>query len=83
MTKLEFLRGAGESIRQLPEAERRRQAEYFAEMIDDRIEDGCSETDAVNSPGDVGSIAEREFCRYMPLPVLVRSCNEAPERLDA
>ncbi len=72
MTKLEFLRALENRLRQLPEAERRRQAEYFAEMIDDRIEDGCSETDAVNSLGDVGSIAERVL-QVMPLPVLVRS----------
>ncbi len=47
MTKAEFLTALERRLLQLPEAERRRQLDYFAEMIDDRIEEGTEETEAV------------------------------------
>ena len=57
MTKSEFIGGLSAAISDLPEVERSKYIEYYAEMIDDAIEDGMSEEEAVAS---LGSIQETE-----------------------
>ena len=70
MTKLEFLGRLEAGLSQLPEGERRRQLEYFEEMLDDRIEDGMGEEEAVASLGDPARVAA-EILQDMPLPKLM------------
>lgn len=60
MNKQAFLEALNEKTASLPEQDKARLLEYFAEMIDDRIEDGVSEEEAVAAMGDPADIA-REF----------------------
>ena len=43
MKKREFLDRLKASLWAMPEADKERSADYYAEMIDDRMEDGLSE----------------------------------------
>lgn len=70
--KHEFLRKLDALLAQLPEADRRRYVESYAELIDDKMEDGMGEAEAVAGLGDVYEIAD-EILRNTPLPVLVRT----------
>lgn len=72
MGKAEFLRALDAKLSQLPAGERRRQLEYFSEILDDMVEDGVQEYEAVASLGPVSQVAER-ILQETPLPLLVRS----------
>ena len=56
--------------------------DYYAEMIDDRIEDGKTEEEAVADLGDVNEIIE-QIQMEMPLPKLVRAKMQPKHRLSA
>lgn len=56
MTKQEFLRRLRKGIKTLPQNEIDERITFYSEMIDDRIEEGFSEADAVNSVGSVDTI---------------------------
>lgn len=58
MKKVEFLVRLKENLSCLPEADIRQSLEYYAEMIDDRMDDGMTEEIAVQSVGDPKRIAE-------------------------
>ena len=53
MTKAEFLAELRRGIGGLPDEDINRSLEYYSEMIDDRIEDGTSEEEAVAAVGAV------------------------------
>lgn len=72
MDKLDFLLKLEEALSQLPEEDRQASIEYYAELIDDRIEDGMPENEAVESLGLVEKIAE-QILMDMPLGKLVKS----------
>ena len=72
MTRDEFLRALDAALGQLPEQERRKQRDFYCEMIDDMMEDGMSEASAVEKLGDPRSAAEKVL-QDTPLPTLVRS----------
>ena len=55
MTKLEFIFALKDELSELPPDEVDDRLVFYSEMIDDRIEEGFSEEDAVN---DIGSIEE-------------------------
>lgn len=55
MTKTEFLTELKKALEGLPEEDIEKSLEYYSEMIDDRIEDGLSEEEAV---ADLGSIED-------------------------
>ena len=55
MTKNEFLSELKKALEGLPEEDIEKSLEYYSEMIDDRIEDGLSEEEAV---ADLGSIED-------------------------
>lgn len=59
MTKIEFLEQLEASLRGINIVDRVRSLDYFSEMIDDAIESGMSEADAVASLGGVDEIAQR------------------------
>ena len=59
MTKQEFLVQLSQGLCGLPQAEREEQLAFYGEMIDDRMEEGLSETDAVAALGGVEDILFR------------------------
>ena len=52
MNKQEFLSTLGAGLQDYPEADRQQYIDYYSEMIDDRIEEGLSEDEAV---ADIGT----------------------------
>lgn len=59
MTKIEFLAQLEKRLAQLPENERKSRLDYYSELIDDMIEDGLSEEEAVERLGSSEEIASR------------------------
>lgn len=72
MNKQEFLTALSEKLCNLAEEDREKSVEYYSEMIDDRIEDGLSEEEAVAAMGSVDEIASR-ILLDTPLPKLVKA----------
>ena len=73
MTKHEFLSALERRLSQLPAKERAQQLAYYAELIDDCMEEeGLDERSAVQRLGDVAAIADA-ILKEQPLPRLVRS----------
>lgn len=58
MKKDEFLSSLERLLRSLKREERNRFLSYYAEMIEDYMEDGCEEEDAVQRIGSPGEIAQ-------------------------
>lgn len=59
MTKKEFLEKLEDAIKELPRAEIEEHLIFYREMIDDRIEEGVSEEDAVAKLGNIKDIASQ------------------------
>ena len=59
MTKQEFLKGLEKSLAGLPGEDIQKSLDFYGELIDDRVEDGLSEEDAVSQTGDIKEIAEQ------------------------
>jgi uncharacterized membrane protein len=57
MTKSEFLAQLQAALNRLPQSEIDQSLAFYGEVIDDRIEDGMSEQDAVAQLGDINQIA--------------------------
>lgn len=72
MRKEEFLAEVKERLAGLPAQELEKSLEYYREMIEDRIEDGMEEEEAVAEMGSVEEAAE-EILRGTPLPKLVKT----------
>ena len=72
MKKNEFLAELQERLAGLSEADLNRSMDYYTEMIDDRMEDGLSEEEAVNAVGTPGEIAG-EILGEMSLTKLVKA----------
>jgi len=72
MTKREFLDDLKSRLSQLPPDEIGKRLAYYAELIDDMVEDGMEEAAAVAKLGDVSKIAD-DILREQPLPTLVKS----------
>ena len=68
MTKQLFLNELSAALHTLPRDERYRTLSYYDELIDDRMEDGQSEEEAVSSLGDPAKIA-REILGEEEAPV--------------
>lgn len=71
MNKAEFLNELKKQISEYPVEETEKSMEYYAEMIDDRVEDGMTEAEAVASLGTVDSIANQIKCE-LPITTLVK-----------
>lgn len=56
MTKVEFIGVLRQRLAKLPDFERSKTISFYAEIIDDRMEDGMSEADAVASLGSIDQI---------------------------
>lgn len=59
MNKLEFLARLEKLLKGLPKKERETHLSYYREMIEDAIEDGCAEEEAIARIGSPGEIAEQ------------------------
>lgn len=57
MNKTEFIEELYHLLKTLPKAERQQHIDFYAEMIDDRVEDGLSEEEAVAALGSAADIA--------------------------
>ena len=58
MKRNEFLSKLKERLWALPEADKQCSLDYYSEMIDDRMEDGLSEEEAVAAIGDLDEIVQ-------------------------
>lgn len=72
MTKAEFLGELEARLLRLPEYEREKSMAFYAESIDDRMEDGMPEADAVASLGSLDEIAA-EILVDTPLTTLIQT----------
>ena len=59
MNKYEFLGTLKKKLSGLPQREVDERLNFYSEMIDDRVEDGCSEEDAVSAIGSVDQVASQ------------------------
>ena len=72
MTRDEFKSQLSSAMRNIPDDEVRKTLDYYDEMIDDRIEDGMTETEAIDSLESVSDIASR-VAADTPMPVLIQN----------
>lgn len=72
MDKLDFLLALSNRLDVLSDADQRASLDYYSEILDDLIESGMTETDAVASLGSVDAIAQ-EILMDIPLPKLVKA----------
>ena len=80
MDKLDFLLALAKRLEGLSDADRRASLDYYSEILDDLMENGMTETDAVASLGSVDAIAE-EILLDMPLPKLVKAKMKRGRRM--
>lgn len=78
MTKEIFLHQLRIRLTRLPEAEIQKRLDYYSEMIDDMMEDGISEEEAISSFGPVDDVA-RYILQDTPLTTLVKQ-TAAPKK---
>ncbi len=72
MTKKQFLNDLRIRLSNLPYSDQRRSLDYYSEMIDDRIEEGLSEEDAVKHIGTPAMVAT-QIMEELPLATLARA----------
>ena len=82
MTKIEFIAQLYEKLSGLPQAEIEDRLSFYGEMIDERMEDGIPEEEAVAQLGSVDEIAAR-IMADIPLTVLVKERMRTTRRLSA
>ena len=72
MTKTDFLNLLDEKLIGLPEEDRKKSIEYYSEIIDDRIEDGMCEAEAVFALGKIEDIVDN-IISEIPLSRLIKA----------
>lgn len=82
MSKAEFLQQIARGIAGLPQADVDRWLEYYTEMLEDRIEDGMSEEEAVASLGAPAEVV-RQILSQTPLAKLIKSKVTPKRKLPA
>ena len=71
MNKQDFLLELDSGLEGLPQSDREEQISFYTEMIDDRIEEGMSEEDAVAQIGNVDEVIE-QILTEIPLVKIVK-----------
>ena len=71
MKRQEFLQALKARLWALPERDIQQSLDYYNEMIDDRMEDGLSEEEAVAAVGDLDEIVEQIMSESPHTPALV------------
>ena len=64
MTKLEFILALQKELANLPQEELQQRLTFYSEMIEDRVEEGLSEEEAVAQIGSVEEIASQILAEY-------------------
>jgi len=82
MNKVEFLQYLSLALNKLPQYEIDQSLAFYAEMIDDRIEEGCSETDAVASLGNVADVAAQIIAETPIVPKTIAKANTGSRTLN-
>lgn len=82
MNKQQFLAELRKHLFGLPQDDIKQSLDYYAEMIDDRIEDGISEEDAVSDIGDPQEIA-KQILMDTPMTKLVKAKAKPSRTLRA
>jgi uncharacterized membrane protein len=73
MTKAEFLRSLGRKLSSLPRSEVDERISFYSEMIDDRMEEGLSESGAIEEIGSLDTVAHE---------IISSSYREAEDRMS-
>ena len=81
MNKAEFLDALRKALSGLPKDEAEQRIEFYAEMIDDRIEDGLSEEEAVMDIGNIDDIAD-QITADIPLGKIVKERIKPKKKLS-
>lgn len=71
-TKQAFLAALRDRLKEIPEADRQGSLDYYTEILDDMLEGGSTEAEAVASLGSVDAIAE-QILLDLSLPKLVKA----------
>lgn len=71
MNKEQFLIDLAAALAGLPEEDIEKSLEYYSEMIDDRIEEGLSEEEAVTEVGTIDEI-RAQIIKDTPLPKIIK-----------
>ena len=74
MNKSEFLKKLQQLLQSLPAADWQRSLDYYAEIIDDRMEDGLSEEEAVAAVGTAEEVAQ-SILAETPVPVEIKTAK--------
>lgn len=82
MNKAEFLSALQAHLVGLPEEEWRERVDFYREMIEDRMEDGLAEEEAVAAVGDLEQIAE-QILAETPLMKLAKQRIKPKRRMKA
>lgn len=82
MTKAEFITELKKRLSGLPMRELEESLSFYGEMIDDRIEDGLPEEDAVKDVGEISEIAE-QIISEIPLTTLAKERIKPKRRIKA
>lgn len=82
MSKQEFLTRLKEGLSGLPQNEIAERAAFYSEMIDDRMEEGLTEEEAVAAIGSVNNIVS-QIVAEIPISRLVREKVKPKRRLQA
>ncbi len=82
MNKQDFLALLRARLVGFPPSEIEERLEFYAEMIEDRMEDGCAEEEAVAAIGDIDAVIE-QITAEMPLSKLVTERIKPKKKMRA
>ena len=80
MSKSEFLNALENALCGLPQADLQKSLDFYTEMIDDRIEDGISEEEAISQIGSIEEIVE-QILNDTPITKLVKQKIKPSRRM--
>ena len=83
MTKLEFLDALCENLSGLPQQDIDERLEFYSEMIDDRIEEGLTEDEAIADIGSPEKIAEQIIKETPLVKIVKKKLNQKKRKLTA
>ena len=81
MTKIQFILALQEKLKGMSKEDLHRSLEYYNEMIDDRIEEGLSEEEAVADVGSVEEIAQ-QILEETPMAKLKKEAIRLKEKAE-
>lgn len=82
MTKQEFISGLRKKLSGLPRQDIEERLSFYNEMIDDRIEEGCTEEEAISDIGTTDEISN-QIIRDIPLSKIAKERIKPQKKLSA